>query len=120
MKIIGINRDLTSTVEGMADRYLTLDSTPNSAWVQLFEDIHREDMDLQKRNIRIENRWIIVKCPLADTQQQIEKLNAICKEADGIIAEHEQKKTLEENARRAILVEQTDKANEVFDNLKFD
>ena len=120
MKIIDIDRKMTKTEDGMVERYLELDGIPPPGWADIFENIHRNDMDMQKRRISVSNKWIVVICPLEEIQRQIVALNRLCELADREYIEiHEQR-----NAAKQAAADQKakvdKKANDFFDGLKFD
>ncbi|MEP8837745.1 hypothetical protein ABKV41_16345 (plasmid) [Enterobacter roggenkampii] len=120
MKIIDIERELSSSNPDFGARYLILDSVPHQNWINLFEATHRQTFDMMKRAIRIQGNYLIVECPMQELQYQIKSLNELCSKTDSSLqAIQEREKQEREESQLRAEAEQK-KANDSYDKLKFD
>ena len=120
MKIIDIQRELSSSNPDFGARYLILDSVPFQNWIQLFEATHRQTFDMMKRSISIQGIYLIVECPMEELQYQIKTLNEICSKTDSALQEIKDRETKEREESNLRAEAERKKANDSFDNLKFD
>lgn len=120
MKITGINEQLSSHNQNMGARYFELDGVPDTAWTDFFTSIHQQSFDLMKRNVRVQNTWVIVECPLDEMQHQINFLNEICDKATKAVENAKMKAEENETQRLASEAERKKNASAYFSTLKFD
>lgn len=119
MKIIDIDRDLSSLEEGRGFRYLVLDMVPNVQWTNHFLDNHKTSMDLVKRPVSIRGNNILVECCMDEIQHQIDTLNALCKTTDDQIQSALEESYRAEQERVRQHEEKRKSANKEFGKLKF-
>ncbi|HGY2353405.1 TPA: hypothetical protein ACNVQT_002305 [Citrobacter farmeri] len=119
MKVTGINRSLSSTDEFVGERYLEVDGhiTPN--WSDLFVESHASSFHNMKRNVWIDGNHIVVNCPLIELQSQVNEIQSHCAYADRRLAELKEEQPAIEKQKRQSMEDSTNKANEVFNSLKF-
>lgn len=120
MKIIGIDKEASSTEEGMGDRYLILEDYPPAYWGEFFSSIHSEFFSMQKRRARLEGNYIVVTCLRSELQAQINDLNVQCKQATEATCAYVEKLRAQQAERDEQLHAQRKAADNDFDNLKFD
>jgi hypothetical protein len=119
MKIISVNEDLTSSEPFMGERYFELDGVPDTEWINVFTELHRQELDLMKRRVRIQNTWIVVQCPMEEMQHQIDSLNVICKKTTEAIEAARVRKEEAESQRLGLEAEKKQKASDHFKSLNF-
>ncbi|KHT34403.1 hypothetical protein [Pectobacterium carotovorum] len=120
MKIIGIDRELSSEDEGMGDRYFILEDDPPLYWPQFFDIVHKEFFSMQKRRARIEGKNVIVCCLRDELQQQLNDLKVQCAQASKEAANYAAELEAERNAQEVHLAAQRKAADDDYDKLKFD
>ncbi|MEN4578198.1 hypothetical protein ABEH22_22725 [Pantoea agglomerans] len=120
MKIIGIEKGLSSKELDFGDRYLILDAVPGRTWASIFEKQYSNYHSPNKRKVTLQNDNLIVKCPADELQALIYTLNGIVKAVDEEIEAMRLRaeQQAQEQARRE--AEQKKKADDVYDNLNFD
>ncbi|ANI82402.1 hypothetical protein [Kosakonia oryzae] len=119
MKIIGINQEISSTSPNMGERYFELDGIPDRGWQDVFLALHRQSMDMMKRNVRLQNNWVVVQCPFEEMQHQIDSLNEICKKATEEIEAAKVRAEEAELKRQELEQEKRENAIAHFNKLKF-
>lgn len=120
MKIVGVDEQMSSTNPMMGDRYFELDDVPSTNWIEIFQLLHRQAFDMMKREVRIQNTWIIVKCPFEEMQHQINFLNGICKKTTDAVEAAKLRARQAELERTEIEEEKQKRASAHFSTLKFD
>lgn len=119
MKVIKINERLSSTSEFMGDRYLEVDGKITPNWATFFERSRNGTFHNMKRSVRVEGNYIVVNCPLAELQSQINEINGNCSEADRDLGVWEAQQLALKQQEQQVAEESAKKANVVFKNLKF-
>lgn len=120
MKIVDIDRGMTSPEDGMQERFLKLDSIPTQEWGNLFEAIHKQDTDMQKRRVYVRNEWLVVTCPLEEIQRQVKTLNRLCTLTDEELKKIQQQRAAAKEAASEEQARRNKIGNDIFDNLNFD
>jgi len=119
MKIAGINKDISSTEEGLGDRYLILSEVPTHDWKRTFSHNHLSSMVLNKRSVSFSGNQITVNCTMDELQGQIDLLNSICEKTDAdLLAAYEQAQR-EEQERAQRDQDKRARAEAQYDKLKF-
>ncbi|YCH28977.1 hypothetical protein M1D48_12250 [Erwinia sp. D4-22] len=120
MKITGIDKEFSSKDLGFGDRYLVLDSPPGRTWINLFQEAYANYFSPNKKNAFIKNGYLVVQCPADELQEQINILNKIVRSADEKINAIKLRAEQEAQERARLDAEMRKKADDVYDNLKFE
>lgn len=119
MKIVGINKDISSFENGMGDRFLILDNVADAEFIHIFNDLHKRNMALNKRAVSLSGRQLIVKCPMDEIQSQVELINTIFMQTDRYISDAQEKQRIAHEEKIRIVQEKRAAAQSEFDKLKF-
>lgn len=103
----------------MGDRYLQLEYYPDPDWNHFFNEVYSNYLSTNKRHARIEGDHLVVRCMLDEIQNQIRALQEPLLQATKRFDDYKNELRLQVEAQEAALKEQEDKANDVFNNLKF-
>jgi len=120
MRIIGIDQEMSSTNAQMGARYFQLDGVPDARWAEGFMQCHRQEFDMMKRAVTVQNTWVIVECPFDEMQHQINFLNSICDKVNAAIIADEQKAQEAQLQEKISEEEKRKVAQAHFSKLKFD
>ncbi|WP_052206079.1 MULTISPECIES: hypothetical protein [Pantoea] len=119
MKLVGIDKLLSSTENGLAQRYLVLDYVPNNYWADMFLKLHKNSISPEKREVSLRGKYVIVECLVEEIQGQVNFLNKLCEEAEiQLIKAHDQEQKAKQ-AKGRLEEENRILALEAFEKLKF-
>lgn len=119
MKIAGINKNISSTEEGLGDRYLVFSENLTQDWKRVFLHNHHHSLELNKRSISFTGNQISVNCTMDELQGQIDLINSICQKTDADLLAAYEKSQREEQERVQLAQDKRARADAQYDKLKF-